>query len=95
MPFPKAPPKIICNATIQVRSEEGVDLKLRNDADSICYSPGEAAKTARSLVWITAVSGDHARRFRNTFAIELLPAGITLHRCDGLHIRRHGLRRAQ
>lgn len=39
MPVLKAPPKLICNSTIQVRVEEEVDLKLRKYAEFIGATP--------------------------------------------------------
>src|SRR5882672_10277636 len=39
MPVLKAPPKQIRNATIQVRVEEEIDLKLRKYAEFIACSP--------------------------------------------------------
>lgn len=39
MPILKAPPKLIRNATIQVRVEEEVDLKLRKYAEFIDATP--------------------------------------------------------
>ena len=39
MPVLKAPPKLIRNATIQVRVEEEVDIKLRKYAEFIDASP--------------------------------------------------------
>jgi hypothetical protein len=39
MPVLKAPPKLIRNATIQVRVEEEVDLKLRKYAEFIDATP--------------------------------------------------------
>jgi hypothetical protein len=50
MPILKAASKPIRNATIQVRLEEEVDLKLRNHAESIGSTPWEAAKTTITLV---------------------------------------------
>jgi hypothetical protein len=39
MPILKAPPKMIRNATIQVRVEEDIDLKLRKYAEYIGSTP--------------------------------------------------------
>jgi hypothetical protein len=44
MPILKAASKPIRNATIQVRLEEAVDLKLRNYAESIGSTPGGSGK---------------------------------------------------
>ena len=52
MPILKAPPKLIRNATIQVRVEEEIDLKLRKYAEYI----GSHAGICRRRVTQTAVS---------------------------------------
>ena len=50
MPILKAASKLIRNATIQFRLEEEVVLKLRNYAESVGSTPGEAAKKTTTLV---------------------------------------------
>jgi hypothetical protein len=51
MPILKAPPKVIRNATIQVRVEEDVDLKLRKYAEYIGASPAFVVAESLKLVF--------------------------------------------
>jgi hypothetical protein len=51
MPILKAPPKLIRNATIQVRVEEDVDFKLRKYAEYIGASPAFVVAESLKLVF--------------------------------------------
>src|SRR5262245_48679930 len=51
MPVLKAPPKLIRNATIQVRVEEEVDLKLRMYAEFINASPAFVVAESLKLLF--------------------------------------------
>lgn len=51
MPILKAPPKLIRNATIQVRVEEDVDLKLRKYAEYIGSTPAFVVAESLKLLF--------------------------------------------
>jgi hypothetical protein len=51
MPILKAPPKLIRNATIQVRVEEEVDLKLRKYAEYIGSTPAFVVAESLKLLF--------------------------------------------
>jgi hypothetical protein len=51
MPILKAPPKLIRNATIQVRVEEDVDLKLRKYAEYIRSTPAFVVAESLKLLF--------------------------------------------
>jgi hypothetical protein len=51
MPILKAPPRVIRNATIQVRVEEDVDLKLRKYAEYIGSSPAFVVAESLKLLF--------------------------------------------
>jgi hypothetical protein len=51
MPILKAPPKLIRNATIQVRVEEEVDLKLRKYAEYIGSTPAFVVSESLKLLF--------------------------------------------
>ncbi len=51
MPVLKAPPKLIRNATIQVRVEEEVDLKLRKYAEFIGSTPAFVVAESLKLLF--------------------------------------------
>ncbi len=51
MPVLKAPPKLIRNATIQVRVEEDVDLKLRKYAEFIDATPAFVVAESLKLLF--------------------------------------------
>ena len=51
MPILKAPPKVIRNATIQVRVEEDVDLKLRKYAEYIGSTPAFVVAESLKLLF--------------------------------------------
>jgi predicted transcriptional regulator len=51
MPVLKAPPKLIRNATIQVRVEEEVDLKLRKYAEFIDATPAFVVAESLKLLF--------------------------------------------
>jgi predicted transcriptional regulator len=51
MPVLKAPPKLIRNATIQVRVEEEIDSKLRKYAEFIASTPAFVVAESLKLVF--------------------------------------------
>jgi hypothetical protein len=51
MPVLKAPPKLIRNATIQVRVEEEIDLKLRKYAEFIGSTPAFVVAESLKLLF--------------------------------------------
>jgi hypothetical protein len=71
MPVLKAPPKLIRNATIQVRVEEETDLKLRKYAEFIGSTPAFVVAESLKLLF------NKDAEFRQWLAHQVAESGVS------------------